>query len=100
MILLHPKNVILGNGLKELLFLLQLSFEGKIFHITPSLVSYKEQVKILKKENDLIEIETNLENQYKIDFKYLESKLKKYENEPKIVIFNNPIQSSRYSTVI
>ena len=98
-----PKNVILGNGLKELLFLLQLSFEGKIFHITPSWVSYKEQVKILKKEHDLIEIETNLENQYKIDFKYLESKLKKYENEPKMVIFNNPNnplgiqQSSEYT---
>lgn len=85
-----PESVILGNGLKELLFLLQLSFEGKIFHITPSWVSYKEQIKILKKEDSLIEIETNLKNQYKLDFAYLESKLKKYENEKKLVIFNNP----------
>ena len=41
-------SVIVGNGLKELLFLLQISFDGLIFHITPSWVSYKEQILILK----------------------------------------------------
>ena len=43
-----------GNGLKELIFLLQLCFEGKIIHITPSWVSYKEQINILKKTDPVL----------------------------------------------
>ena len=49
-------NVLVGNGSKELIFILQLVFQGKIFHITPSWVSYKEQINILDKNNNLIEI--------------------------------------------
>ncbi len=40
-------NILIGNGLKELLFIIQISFSGKIFHITPSWVSYKEQINIV-----------------------------------------------------
>jgi aspartate aminotransferase len=83
-------NVLIGNGLKELLYIIQLSFVGKIYHITPSWVSYKEQIKILNKENDLIEIETNLENNYKINLNDLETSLKKYKNYNKLILFNNP----------
>ena len=79
-----------GCGLKELLFIIQLAFEGKIFHITPSWVSYKEQIRILNKEKDLIEIHTNIENNYNIDLQLLEKKLKEYQNHKKIIIFNNP----------
>ena len=30
-----PKNILYGNGLKELIFILQMAFDGLIFHITP-----------------------------------------------------------------
>ena len=83
-------NVLIGNGLKELLYIIQLSFVGKIYHITPSWVSYKEQIRILNKECDLIEIETNLKNNYKINLNDLETSLKKYKNDKKLILFNNP----------
>jgi aspartate aminotransferase len=83
-------NVLIGNGLKELLYIIQLSFVGKIYHITPSWVSYKEQIRILNKECDLIEIETNLENNYKINLNDLETSLKKYKDCNKLILFNNP----------
>jgi len=61
-------SVIVGNGLKELLFLLQICFinltNGIIFHITPSWVSYKEQILILNKESNLVEIETTIDNMF------------------------------------
>ena len=83
-------NIIVGNGLKELLYLVQLVFQGKIFHITPSWVSYKEQILIMNRENDLVEIHTDLKNNYKINIDELELKLKQFETEKKLLIFNNP----------
>ena len=84
------ENIILGNGLKELIYLVQLAFKGKIFHITPSWVSYKEQIIIMNREKDLIEIPSNINNNYRINFELLETKLKEFENENKLLIFNNP----------
>lgn len=83
-------SVIVGNGLKELLFILQLSFEGTIFHITPSWVSYKEQILILNKENNLIEIESTIENNFKIDHFKLDNIFTQYKTKNKLLIFNNP----------
>ena len=62
----------------------------KIFHITPSWVSYKEQINILKKNNDLIEIKTTFNNNYKINLEHLDNTLKEYNTYNKIIIFNNP----------
>ena len=91
---LYSKNnsykILIGNGLKELLFIIQLAFNGKIFHINPSWVSYREHIKILKKESDLIDINTKIENKYKIDLDYLENKLKENFNYSKMIIINNP----------
>ena len=83
-------NIILGNGLKELLFLVQLAFDGKIYHITPSWVSYKEQIKILNKESELIELQTHLEYEYKINLNYLDAELSRFKSSKKLLIFNNP----------
>ena len=87
------KNLLCGNGLKELIFIIQLSFlnlhkNGKIIHITPSWVSYKEQLIILNKLDSLIEIETNITNNFKIDLQILENTLK--QNKHTLLIFNNP----------
>ena len=38
----------------------------QIFHITASWVSYSEQIKLLKKENDLIQIMTKLDESFKL----------------------------------
>ena len=87
-------SVVVGNGLKELLFLLQLSFtsmsNGIIFHITPSWVSYKEQILILEKNDKLKEINTTFENKYKVTPEQLDEELSKFSDENKLIIFNNP----------
>ena len=82
--------VLVGNGLKELLFIMQLAFTGKIIHITPSWVSYKEQIEVLQKEKDLIEFETRMIDSFKINLDKLENLLKWYKNWNKILFFNNP----------
>ena len=83
-------NVLFGNGLKELIFIIQASFEGIIFHITPSWVSYKEQVFILNKRLKTIFIETHIRDKYLINLEHLDKTLSKYAHQKKLIIFNNP----------
>ena len=82
--------ILVGNGLKELLFIIQMAFEGKIIHITPSWVSYKEHIQILNKEDSLIEFETCINEDFKINLNKFEDILKSIKNKEKIVLFNNP----------
>lgn len=86
--------VLFGNGLKELIYVLQSVFNGIIVHITPAWVSYKGQLKILGKLGSLREFETNFDNGYKIDCnrfnKFLEEIHNENLNKKIIVIFNNP----------
>jgi aspartate/methionine/tyrosine aminotransferase len=82
--------ILVGNGLKELLFVIQSAFDGTIIHITPSWVSYKEQIDVLGKNDKLIEIETKLEDGFKINHDVLNKTLESLGNQPKIVLFNNP----------
>ena len=85
------KHVLTSNGLKEMLFLVQMVFDGVIIHITPSWISYKEQLCILHKTENLIELETKLENNYKIDLVELEKVLNEIpKTTKKLMIFNNP----------
>jgi len=86
----YAHKILLGNGLKELLYIIQLAFDGKIIHITPSWVSYKEQIKIMNKEDNLIELETTFEDNYKIDLHLLEELLIKYKTNNKLLLFDNP----------
>lgn len=83
-------NILVGNGLKELLYIIQLSFDGIIYHITPSWVSYKEQIKVANKLPNLVEIEASIENNFKITKEQLETNLQKYQDKNKMIIFNNP----------
>ncbi len=82
--------ILVGNGLKELLFIIQMAFKGKIIHITPSWVSYKEHIEVLKRENDLIEVPTTIQNNYRVDLGLLEKILKEIGDVPKLLLFNNP----------
>ena len=83
-------DIIVGNGLKELLFIVQCAFVGKIIHITPSWVSYKEHIDILDRKDDLIELKTEIENKFRIDLNKLEDILKEIKDVSKMIIFNNP----------
>ena len=86
----YADKVLVGNGLKELLFIVQSAFEGKIIHITPSWISYKEQIVLLGKEDDLIEIRTTIDDDYRVDLDILEQTLEEYKEHNKLLMFNNP----------
>jgi aspartate aminotransferase len=83
--------LVVGNGSKELIFIIQLAFSkmypnGCIFYLYPAWVSYMEQSGILG--INAKGILTNSE--YKIDPKVLDEELGKiYPNET-MIIFNNP----------
>tara|TARA_E500000178_G_scaffold186082_1_gene184302 strand:+ start:6080 stop:7297 length:1218 start_codon:yes stop_codon:yes gene_type:complete len=83
-------DILVGNGLKELLFIVQCAFNGKIIHITPSWVSYKEHIDMLNKNDDLIEFKTNIENNFRINLNKLEDVLRNLKDVPKLMILNNP----------
>lgn len=83
------KNLIVGNGLKPLLFLIQLAFSkiysnGIILYFTPYWLSYKEQTKILNiKTVDIPNTD------YKVTPELLERVLK-HVTVPHMILFNNP----------
>jgi len=82
--------VLVGNGLKELLFVVQSAFKGKIIHVTPSWVSYSEHIDLLDRMDDLIEIKTSIENDFRINLDVLESVLQLHDQEPKMILLNYP----------
>ncbi len=82
-------NIIVGNGLKELLFILQFAFDGTIIHITPSWVSYKEQTNILQ-DKHVIDFETCIDDNFCVCLQKLEDMLIPIHNKPKLLLFNNP----------
>lgn len=82
--------ILVGNGLKELLFVVQCAFKGKIIHVTPSWVSYKEHIDILERNDDLIEIKTSIENKFHVDLDVLDNVLQEIGNEPKMILLNYP----------
>lgn len=84
------ENVLFGNGLKELLFLVQMVFDGVIYHITPAYVSYEKQINSLNKRDKFVQIPTLYEKNFKLQPKILTEYLDKNVNETKLVLFNNP----------
>jgi aspartate aminotransferase len=82
--------ILVGNGLKELLFVVQCAFKGKIIHVTPSWVSYKEHIDILERNDDLIEIKTSIENKFRVDLDVLDNVLQEIGDEPKMILLNYP----------
>jgi len=81
------ENTIVLNGLKELICILFLAFNGTIFLIRPSWVSYEAQLKILKK--DYVSIMTKFENNFKVEPEELE-KAFATGSGPKLLVLNNP----------
>ena len=84
----QPTRCLFGNGLKELLFLVQVCFEGLIIHIHPSWVSYQEQTKLLDKKT--VSITTTWTHNFLLQPSQLERVCKNYPDTPKLLIFNQP----------
>ena len=82
--------IIIGNGLSELIFSIQLSFDGIIFHITPIPTIYREQIATLGKSNHVIEIHTTINTGWKVTPNDLENILSVYKQYQKMIIINNP----------
>ena len=82
-------NIIVGNGLKELIFILQMAFEGTLIHITPSWISYKEQTNILP-DKHVIDFETCIDDEFSVCLEKLDALLETMNNSYKLLLFNNP----------
>lgn len=84
--------VIVGNGLKELSFLLQSAFDGVLLFITPVWISYIKQAELLKKPYKLIR--ASIQNNYKMTISDLINALKEikisYPGKPIMLFLNTP----------
>jgi len=86
-----PSNVIIGPGSKELLFLLQMVFEGEVIIPSPSWVSYLPQAKIIG--NTIHVLHTKSEEQWRLMPEQLETFCKennKSGNKNYLLILNYP----------
>lgn len=85
-----PKNVLIGPGSKELMFLLMLTFYGEIILASPSWVSYAPQAKILGRPVTFVD--TTFENKWKIMAEDLEKLIHKQNDahRPRVVVLNYP----------
>ncbi len=85
------EGVIIGPGSKELVFLLQLVFNGEIIVVSPSWVSYVPQAKILGKQITMIQ--TSFDDQWHLTPERFERFLlerKSRSTKPALMILNYP----------
>ena len=98
---LNSKHLLVGNGLKPLLMVLQLAFlqlhpTGKVVHIAPYWVSYKEQTEILNIPT--ITLPTTSSNKWRLTKEdiircFEEHQLK---GTPHLILFNSPNNPTGY----
>jgi aspartate/methionine/tyrosine aminotransferase len=86
-------HLVIGNGLKPLIFILQMAFshlypDGYILHVLPAWVSYMEQTDIIKAKQ--ISINCTKEDNWKLKPNKLEDTLKLTYKKPTLIIINNP----------
>ena len=82
------ENIIVGPGTKELMFLLQLLFDGDILLPTPSWVSYAPQA--LLGRNKVCWIETTSENNWFPTAKEIEKTILKNKDKNYLLFLNSP----------
>jgi aspartate aminotransferase len=83
-----PENVIIGPGSKELLFLLQMIFDGDVIIPSPSWVSYLPQAKIIG--NTIHVLHTKQENKWRLMPAELDKFCKEHAKPPYLLILNYP----------
>ena len=82
------KNVLIGPGSKELMFLLQFAYYGDLLIPTPSWVSYAPQAMFIGRK--IHWINTTEKNKWRLIPGELDKICKKDSNRPRIVILNYP----------
>jgi len=82
------ENIIIGPGTKELMFLLQLLFDGDILLPTPSWVSYAPQA--LLGRNKVYWVETTSENNWFPTAKEIEKIILKNKDKNYLLFLNSP----------
>ena len=80
-------NVLVGNGLKEMIFILLLGFNEDIILTVPCWVSYIEQTKILNRTTYFIR--TDIKNNFKLTPELLEETILKSNIKRKKLLFLN-----------
>lgn len=82
------EDVLIGPGSKELLFLMQMIYDGELLLTQPSWVSYEPQAHLASKSYHWLA--TYPGNNYLLDGKILDNHCKKELNTPRILILNYP----------
>jgi len=90
-----PKNVLVGPGSKELMFILQLVYYGDLVIPTPSWVSYAPQAHIIGRH--VRWVPTRAENKWLLTPDELEKVCAVDPSKPRIVILNYPNNPTGYS---
>jgi aspartate aminotransferase len=87
---IKSKNVLVGPGSKELMFLLQLVYYGEIILPTPCWVSYAPQAKIIGR--NIRFVHTTFENKWRITPEQLETFLLSENDQyrPRLLVMNYP----------
>jgi aspartate aminotransferase len=84
----RPENVLVGPGTKELMFLLQLVYNGDLVLPSPSWVSYAPQAQIIGRQQRWLP--TRAEDGYKVTPWSLEALCRQDPNRPRLLIVNYP----------
>lgn len=87
-----PEDVLVGPGSKELMFLLQLAYNGELVLPTPSWVSYEPQAKILGRA--ISRIPTTAQSRWLLTPELLEEFCQRGEDRPRLLILNYPSNPS------
>ena len=82
------EDILIGPGTKELMFLMQILFEGDVLLPAPSWVSYQPQAFIAK--NKVHWIQTTSDNNWFPTAEQLENKIKKIKNKNLLLFINSP----------
>ncbi|MFQ5739990.1 MAG: pyridoxal phosphate-dependent aminotransferase [Acidobacteriota bacterium] len=83
-----PDNVLVGPGSKELMFLLQMVYDGEVVIPTPAWVSYAPQAKIIGRQVKLVP--TQPETGWRLTPDQLEEVCREDPGRPRILILNYP----------
>ena len=83
-----PDNILIGPGTKELLFILQLVFDGEILLPSPYWVSYESESKILGK--NFHQIHTKFSDRWTLTPELLSKKAEQLKDKNLLMILNYP----------
>ena len=84
----NQDNIFVGPGTKQLMFLLQIVFDGDIILPAPSCVSYEPQAHISK--NKVHWVQTKIDNHWHVTPEEIGTVVKNINSKYKIIILNTP----------